>query len=286
MKIFHQNTIAIVYDFDKTLSPKDMQEFGIFDHIGADPATFWAEVKAVRQETRAEELLVYMRKMIDMAQQKGSGFTQEKLVSLGKDIKFFDGVETWFERVDEYVHELTGDDTVKVEHYIVSSGLRDMILGSRIADKFKRIYACEFMYEGGVPVWPARIVTDAAKTQYIFRINKGVLDPVDGTINDHMPEAERAVPFSNMMYIGDSDTDIPSMAVVMKNGGHSVAVYNPDKKINDEHMQKMAKLKDAGRIDFYCEADYSEGSKLETMIFKTLQVVASRIQLRRDIYEL
>lgn len=263
-----------------------MQEFGIFEHIGVEASTFWPEVKDERQETRAEELLIYMRKMIEMAQKKGSSFTQDKLRDFGKGIEFFDGVDTWFERVDDYVRELSGDNSVNVEHYIISSGLRDMIMGCGIADKFKRIYACEFMYEEGVPVWPARIVTDAAKTQYIFRINKGFLDPVDIKINEHTPEFERAIPFSNMMYVGDSDTDIPSMAVVMKNGGHSVAVYHPDKKDDHDHMEKMSNLKKAGRIDFYCAANYSEGSKLEIMIFKTLQVITTRIQLRRDIHDL
>lgn len=238
MSSFHQNKIAIVYDFDKTLSPKDMQEFGIFDHIGAQSSDFWADVKKVRDETKAEELLVYMKKMIFAARDEKSEFTQEKLISLGKDIEFFNGVETWFDRVNSYVSEIAGDTPIHVEHYIVSSGLRDMIKGSKIAEKFKRIYACEFMYEDGKPIWPARIVTDAAKTQYIFRINKGVLDPVEDGINDHMPESERAIPFSNLMYIGDSVTDIPSMAVVMKNGGHSVAVYDPLKADDQSHMNK------------------------------------------------
>lgn len=282
---FTQNKIAMVYDFDKTLSPKDMQAFGIFDHIKVDEAQFWADVKKERDESKAEELLVYMRKMIDLAKAQGSGFTQEKLRELGKQITFFDGVETWFERINEFVRVLTGGQ-VEVEHYIVSSGLRDMIKGCAINENFKRIYACEFIFEDGKPVWPARIVTDAAKTQYIFRINKGKLDPVDGKINEHMPEEMRAVPFSNMIYVGDSDTDIPSMAVVMKNGGHSVAVFHPDKRDDELHMDKMASLKEAKRIDFYCPADYSADSTLENMMFQTLNVIANRILLRKAIYDL
>jgi len=286
MSEFHQNKIAIVYDFDKTLSPKDMQEFGIFEHIGMKPQQFWDEVKAERDETKAEELLVYMRKMIHEAKKKDSNFTQEKLRSLGKEIEFFKGVLTWFDRVDAFIGTISGQENVQIEHYIISSGLRDMINGCEIAEKFKRIYACEFIYENGIPVWPARIVTDAAKTQYIFRINKGILNPVKGSINDHMPEMDRAVPFSNMMYIGDSDTDIPSMTVVMKNGGHSVAVFDPKKSDNVDHMEEMKRLKAAGRIDFFCPADYSKGSVLEKMVFQTLSVIANRILLRKNIFEL
>jgi len=286
MSEFHQNKIAIVYDFDKTLSPKDMQEFGIFEHIGMKPQQFWDEVKAERDETKAEELLVYMRKMIHEAKKKDSNFTQEKLRSLGKEIEFFKGVLTWFDRVDAFIGTISGQENVQIEHYIISSGLRDMINGCEIAKKFKRIYACEFIYENGIPVWPARIVTDAAKTQYIFRINKGILNPVKGSINDHMPEMDRAVPFSNMMYIGDSDTDIPSMTVVMKNGGHSVAVFDPKKSDNVDHMEEMKRLKAAGRIDFFCPADYSKGSVLEKMVFQTLSVIANRILLRKNIFEL
>lgn len=263
-----------------------MQEFGIFDHIGMTPQKFWGEVKAERDETKAEELLVYMRKMIREAKKTDSNFTQEKLISLGNDIEFFDGVSTWFDRIDAFIASVAGREKVQIEHYIISSGLRDMINGCAIAERFRQIYACEFIYEDGIPVWPARIVTDAAKTQYIFRINKGILNPVEGSINEHMPETDRAVPFSNMMYIGDSDTDIPSMTVVMKNGGHSVAVFDPDKGKDKGHMAKMKKLKDAGRIDFFCAADYSEGSVLEDMVFQTLNVIANRILLRKKIFEL
>lgn len=283
MTKFHQNKIAIVYDFDKTLSPKDMQEFGIFDFIGVSPTEFWKEVHDDRDCTKAEELLVYMRKMITRASKDGSEFTQDTLISLGSGIEFFEGVETWFDRVDAFVGEVSGEETIQIEHYIISSGLRDMIMGCSIANKFRKIYACEFIYEGGKPIWPARIVTDAAKTQYLFRINKGILDPIDRRINDHMAEADRAVPFSNLIYIGDSDTDIPSMTVVMKNGGHSIAVHDPIKAKDTAHMEKMEKLKSAKRIDFYSAANYSKGSELERMVFQTLRVIANRIVLRQAI---
>lgn len=287
MSDFKQDTIAIVYDFDKTLSPKDMQNYGVFDQLSTNPTDFWESVHKERDETQAEELLIYMKRMIDQAEKRGSAFTSAIFKEHGSTIDFFEGVDTWFDRINEFVHTLF-DGEVKLEHYVISSGLADMIRGCAIHDKFHKIYACEFIYENetGKPVWPARLVTDAAKTQYLFRINKGHLEPIDRGVNKHMPQDQRAIPFSNLMYIGDSDTDVPSMAVVMKNGGHSVAVYNPDLKEDEETQGRMKELKDAGRIDFYCEADYSQGSTLECLVLKTLQVIARRIILRKSISEL
>ena len=235
---FSQNKIALVYDFDKTLSPKDMQEYGVFGHIGMPAGDFWPQVHHERDETGAEELLVYMRKMIQAAHNKGEDFTKDKFHEHGAGIAFFPGVETWFDRVNQFVTTICPNEEIVVEHYIVSSGLSDMIAGCKIANSFKKIYACEFIYEHGVPVWPGRLVTDAAKTQYLFRINKGLLDPNDKGVNGHMPEFKRRIPFSNLMYFGDSETDIPSMNVTMKNGGHSVAVYGPEKKTTRLILQK------------------------------------------------
>lgn len=287
MPNFKQDKIAIVYDFDKTLSPKDMQNYGVFEQLSEDPQEFWSSVHNERDETQAEELLIYMKRMIDRAEKQGAAFTRETFESHGSAIDFFEGVETWFGRINNFVKELSCD-TVAVEHYVISSGLADMIRGCSIREEFKKIYACEFIYaeDTGKPVWPARLVTDAAKTQYLFRINKGHLEPTNRDVNKHMPQDQRAIPFSNLMYIGDSDTDVPSMAVVMKNGGHSVAVFNPDSKQDKKTQSRMKELKEAGRIDFYCEANYSQGSTLECLVLKTLQVIAHRIMLRKAISEL
>lgn len=283
---FHQNKIAIVYDFDKTLSPKDMQEYGVFGQIGVSGAEFWKEVHKERDETGGEELLVYMRKMIKAAGEKGDDFSLKKFHQHGRTIEFFNGVNTWFDRINSHVSQVCPQSSISVEHYIVSSGLGDMINACEISKYFEKIYACEFIYENGVPVWPGRLVTDAAKTQYLFRINKGILDPNDKDVNAHMEEAKRRVPFSNLIYIGDSDTDIPSMNVTMKNGGHSIAVFHPEKLKDREHMEKMKSLRAAKRVDFFCEADYGVGSALEGLMFNTLDVIAKRIALRQKIFEL
>jgi hypothetical protein len=280
-QVFNQNTIALVYDFDGTLSPEAMQHYGVLPSLGIEPSEFWTSVKAKRQESRSEELLVYMKEMIRLSDQKGVKLDRPQFFEHGKSIQFFEGVETWFDRIDEYVGSISKNDPVTVEHYIISAGLKEMIEGCSVAAKFKAIFACEFSYDQyGHPDWPSRVVSDTSKTQYLFRINKGVLD-VNESINSHMPLSQRRVPFDNMIYFGDGDTDVPSMAVMMANGGHAVAVHPPGKDV-----QKCLDLKKAKRIDYFCPADYREGSELDDLVKKTLSVIIARTALRHRIFEL
>lgn len=278
IKPFFQDTIALVYDFDGTLSPQAMQHYGVLPALGVAPDDFWAEVKELRKKERAEELLVYMKHMIDLADSQKVKLSKEDFAKHGETIEFFAGVEDWFPRINQYVADLVDGSDVNVEHYIVSSGLKEMIQGSKIAKHFKEIFACEFRYDQyGHPDWPSRIISDTSKTQYLFRINKGVLD-VNEHINSHMPREDRAVPYDNMIYFGDGDTDVPSMAVTMANGGHAVAVYKPG-----DDDSKCRKLREAGRIDYFCPADYSEGSMLDTFVKNTLRILTSRISLRQKV---
>lgn len=277
---FSQNTIALVYDFDGTLSPEAMQHYGVLPSLNIDPPAFWADVKKKRTNEEAEELLVYMREMINIADQKGVKLDRAVFSDHGSKIQFFEGVTEWFDRINEFVSTISGGD-VQCEHYIISSGLKEMIDGCKIAKEFRSIFACEFSYDHyGHPSWPARVISDTSKTQYLFRINKGVLD-LNQSINSHTPLNERPIPFDNMIYFGDGDTDVPSMAVVMQNGGHAVAVHQPG-----EDNQKCQALRQAKRIDFFCEADYRDGSKLDDMVKKTLRVIANRIVLRQSIHNL
>lgn len=277
--IFSQNIIAMVYDFDGTLSPEAMQHYGVLPALDVLPKDFWADVKSRRRQLNAEELLVYMHRMIEIADQRGVKLDRPSFNAHGGDISFFEGVDGWFDRINHFVSEVSSGD-VLVEHYIISSGLKEMIEGCSIADKFKEIFACEFIYDAyGHPIWPARVISDTSKTQYLFRINKGVLD-VNESINSHMPMRDRRIPFDNMLYFGDGDTDVPSMAVMMSNGGHAIAVHKPG-----EDDAKCRSLREAGRIDFFCEADYREGSILDRMVKNTIQILVSRIQLRQKIVE-
>lgn len=278
---FQQNTVALVYDFDGTLSPEAMQHYGVLPELGIKPSEFWANVKAKRVEDSAEELLVYMREMIALAAFKKVKLGKSDFAKHGGNIEFFDGVTDWFGRINDFVRGLAGDADIQVEHYIISAGLKEMIEGCDIASEFKAIFACEFLYdEYGHPSWPARIISDTSKTQYLFRINKGVLD-VNDSINSHMPAEERRIPFDNMIYFGDGETDVPSMAVVMGNGGHAVAVYPTGQDSN-----KCQDLRTAKRIDYFCEADYRDGSELDRLVKDTLRVIVSRIALRMRIHDL
>ncbi|SFR56194.1 HAD family hydrolase [Litoreibacter janthinus] len=278
---FEQNIVALVYDFDGTLSPEAMQHYGVLPSLELTPEEFWGKVKSERKENRSEELLVYMREMINLADHKKVKLDRKTFQDHGATVKFFEGVTTWFDRINKFTSEISEGSEIKVEHYIISSGLKEMIEGCAIADQFKEIFACEFSYDQyGHPDWPSRVISDTSKTQYLFRINKGVLD-VNESINSHMPNEQRRIPFDNMIYFGDGDTDVPSMAVMMGNGGHAVAVHSPN-----ENSEKCLDLKKAKRIDYYCPADYSEGSELDRLVKATLRVIVSRIALRQEIFEL
>lgn len=186
-------------------------------------------------------------------------FTKETLHKDGGKVQLFPGVETWFDRVNEYGKR----NGVIVEHYIISSGLKEMIEGTKVATKFKKIYASSFYFdEDGVAVWPAQVVNYTNKTQFLFRIEKGVLDINDQAVNSHFEPNQYRVPFRNMVYIGDSDTDIPCMKLVNINGGHSIGVYNSETK----DKTKVFRMLDENRIKYFAPADYTEGSKLEHLV--------------------
>lgn len=255
--------IAICYDFDGTLSPGNMQEYGFFD--GLEPKerkTFWAESKQMAKDNHADGILMYMNLMLRKAERdKRLKTTKSAFHAYGKNIELYQGVDTWFRRIDSY-GKLSG---VKIEHYIVSSGLKEMIEGTKIARCFTAIYACSFLYDNNdVAVWPALAINYTTKTQFLFRINKGIKDVSDdGAINKYTPPAERPVPFSRMLYIGDGETDIPCMKLVKEQGGYSIAVYDPKKPAKKRVSEN---LKHENRVNFCIPADYSEGSKMETMV--------------------
>lgn len=254
--------LAICYDFDKTLSPTDMQAQGFIQSIGYDVENFWKESNKLASDNEMDQNLVWMFMM-----SKGSHgkfiFNKDTLKEFGSKVELFPGVKTWFERINKYGEE----HGVEVEHYIISSGLKEMIEGTLIADKFKKIYASSFYYDSdGVAIWPAQVVNYTDKTQFLFRIEKGVLDVNDQQVNTFFKQNELRVPFRNMVYIGDSDTDIPCMKLVNTNGGHSIGVYNSE--TNDK--SKVFKMLSENRIKYFAPADYSENSKLEQLILKII----------------
>lgn len=253
--------VAMIYDFDKTLCTKDMQEYGFIDSLGMSPEAFWGETKQLTDEQEMDSILAYMYKMVEKAKEKHVPITREVFHNLGEHVEYFDGVLSWFERINK-IGEQMG---VEVEHYIVSSGIKEIIEGTQIAGHFKKIYACEFMYDkSGTIQWPKMAINYTAKMQFIFRINKGVLT-IDtksaAELNRFTPEDKRRVPFRNMIYIGDGLTDVPSMKVVKTNGGQSIAVYDPEKG-----KSAAAELLSADRVNFIAPADYREGGELETVV--------------------
>lgn len=252
--------LAICYDFDKTLSPDDMQAQGYIQSVGYDVQKFWDESNDLAKANDMDNNLAYMWKMVQESEGR-MVFNKEKLAEYGARVKLFDGVEDWFERIRAYGKTRN----VIVEHYIISSGLKEMIEGTKMAraGAFEKIYASSFYFnDRGVAKWPAQVINYTSKTQFLFRIEKGVLDINDPGVNAYFSPEEIRVPFRNMVYIGDSDTAIPCMKLVNTYGGHSIGVYDPA----TQNKKKVYKMMHDKRIRYYAPADYTERSELDLLV--------------------
>ena len=263
--------VAILYDFDSTLSVSDMQNFGLIPAMGMTPAEFWGATTRFTEETGCEKILSYLYMEMKIAKEKGIKLTRKWLREQGKNIQFFPGVTSWFQRINDYGKE----HGVRVEHYLVSSGNKEIVEGCEIAKEFKVMYGCEFIFDKqtGEAIWPKLAINYTQKTQYFFRISKGVYDANDDIgVNEKKPD--RRIPYSNMVYIGDGMTDIPSMIIVKNNGGKSIAVYPEGKE------DKVQDLYSDGRVNYVCAANYKEGSNLEKVMKLIIQGVQINDQLR------
>ena len=259
--------IAIMYDFDKTLSTKDMQNYGFIPNLGLTPQEFWGETEEVCNKHNMDKILGYMYVMVSKCKEKGIKLTKEYLKSLGKGVELFKGVETWFDRINRYAEALG----LRIEHYIISSGTKEIIEGTTIAKEFKRIYGCEFMYnEDKVAIWPKISVNYTNKTQYVYRISKGALEESEEEkLNSATTEENRRVAYENMIYIGDGMTDIPCMKVVKSRGGKAIAIYQPGQK------EKVQNLVRDNRINYVCPGDYRENSRVEKIVKLILDHMAA-----------
>ena len=258
--------VAFLYDFDKTLCTTDMEDYAFIPSLGMTPREFWSVANGFGHANRMDGILAYMYTMIQESEKRRLPFTRESLREMGRDIVLFPGVQEWFGRINAF-----GDSQgVQVEHYIISSGLREIIEGSSISGEFKEIYASEFYYdETGRPVWPKLAVNFTAKTQFVYRINKGVLDVSDDkTLNDSMPDDSKRVPFTNMVYMGDGLSDVPCMKMMRAYGGQAIAVYQESNRMGVEDL--LAK----GRVDFIFPADYSEGTALDQTVKNIIRKMA------------
>lgn len=270
--------LAICYDFDKTLSPDDMQAQGYIQSVGYDVADFWKESNGLAEDNDMDQNLAYMYLMVEKARGRFP-FTKDTLAEYGSRVRLYPGVEGWFERIRAYGRERG----VSVEHYIISSGLKEMIEGTSVAKNgaFEKIFASSFYYdENGVAKWPAQVVNYTGKTQFLFRIQKGVLDINDPRVNDHFAPDELRVPFRNMVYIGDSDTDVPCMKLVNSYGGHSIGVFDADSR----DKTKVYKMMRDNRIKYYTPADYSEGGELDVLLRSIIDRTAANEALESAHY--
>ena len=273
-----QNTIAIIYDFDGTLTPKTMQEYTLLPKLGVKSKSFWDEISQEVSKTGAETMMVYMRQLLDHAKNKNIRISKDEFLKMGRDIKYYSGVEKWFSNINSYIKKISKND-VNIKHYIISAGHAEILEGISIKKYIKKIFASEYYYRRKVAVFPKIVVTDTTKTQFIFRINKGK-EKLSQSINEHMPETDRPIPFDNIIYIGDGMTDVPSMALIKKSGGHSIAVF---KKNNKEQIKISKNLYKAQRVDFIAPANYNQNYPLFNKTCLLLDFMVAKIRYNLQI---
>ena len=258
--------VAVLYDFDKTLCTKDMEEYSLIPSLGYDdPKEFWAEVTELSKVNKMDPISAYLYLLQRKYKEQGRPLKRSDFEDLGKEIVLYPGVDTWFQRVNEYGRQ----HDLEVEHYIISSGMSEIIEGTSIANEFRKIYSCQYYYdEKGIAQWPAVLVNYTTKTQYIFRINKQVLDENDEKgLNDYLDPKNRPIPFERMIYIADGLTDVPCMRLVKLYGGKSIAVYNSKSKRAKDTAEKL--IRD-GRANYMTNADYQPGGDMEHLMHMIL----------------
>lgn len=272
-----KNIIAIMYDFDKTLCTRDMQEYTFIPNLGIEASDFWKEANILRENNKMDQVLTYMYLMFKKTVDNNRSLKRDYLNEMGKNVELFPGVLEWFDRINEYGKSLG----VEIEHYIISSGLKEIIEGSKIGDKFKQIYASEFFYnEDGNAMWPKLAVNYTNKTQFLIRINKGILDISDDNgLNDKMLENDRRISTSNMIYIGDGYTDVPCMKLTKEHGGVSIAVYT------NKTCNMAKKLLNDGRINYMIKSDYREGTEMDEIVKKTIKSMVINTELKNITYK-
>lgn len=267
--------MAICYDFDKTLSPDDMQSFTLIPSFGIDKEVFWRETGELARANLMDNHLAWMFKLIQYSRFKGKSLKKEYFNKIGSEVVLYKGVETWFQKTREYA-ERKG---IELEHYIISSGLKEIIEGSAIAPEITRIYASSYLYDAdGIAEWPAQAINYTNKTQYIFRIAKGFMEEYDERVNNSMPDEQLRIPYENIVYIGDSETDIPCMRLVKTRGGYSIGVFDPDK----DNRTRVYQLYKDGRLNFYAPADYSTRGLLMKYIRQIIDEVAARESMKTE----
>lgn len=271
-KMAKKTKVALIYDFDGTLSTTDMQDYALIPEFGMTPVDFWAEANKWGVDHCADQITGSMFYVVKKAQDLGISLTKETFAQAGKNIEYFDGVEHWFERINYYGWKLD----LEIEHYIISAGYEEILQGCKIFKHFKNVFSCSFAFnEEGHPIWPARIVNYSTKTQYLSKINKGLGKLEDRAVNEFMADEKRPIPFTRMIYFGDGSTDIPSMKLTKERNGNAIAVYNPKGK---DHNVALKLLRD-GRVNFALPADYRENRAID----KVVKTILNKIATERDL---
>ena len=273
-----QNTIALVYDFDGTLIPKTMQDYTIIPRLKLRSEKFWSDIMEEAEATDGEVMMIYMRQLITRANSMNIKITKNEFKMMASKIKYFKGVLTWFDNINKYLKH--NHKRIKVAHYVISAGHHEILESTAIRKKLKNVFGSQYYFnEQGHATFPKVVVTDTAKTQFLFRINKGK-EKVSDSINSHMPEGLRPIPFENMIYIGDGLTDVPSMALIKKQNGHSVSVYPKGSKKQKKVSNDLLAAK---RVDFIAEANYARNSILFKRICLIIDMISARIKYRNEV---
>jgi hypothetical protein len=267
--------MAVCYDFDKTLSPNDMQSFTLIPSLEMDVSKFWKQSNDLACSNLMDNNLAWMFQLITLSKAKRKSIKREYFNNVGQSVPLYHGVVEWFARINKYAAK----KGIEVEHYIISSGLKEIIEGSKIASEFKRIYASSYLYStDGIAEWPAQAINYTNKTQYIFRIAKGFFEEYDERVNDSMKDEDLHIPYENFVYIGDSATDIPCMRLVKSKGGYSIGVYDPEKNKREKVYQLFAD----GRLSFYTAADYSSKGELMKYMKNIIDEIAAKEEIRTE----
>jgi phosphoserine phosphatase len=273
-----QNTIALVYDFDGTLTPKTMQEYTIIPRLKLNSNKFWADILNEANATDGEIMMIYMRQLISHAESVGIKITKDEFTFMADKIKYFSGVKDWFKNINDYIKK--NHKNIKIAHYVISAGHHEILEATSIRNNLTNVFGSQYYFDKhGNATFPKIVVTDTTKTQFLFRINKGK-EKFSESINSHMPEDSRPIPFENMIYIGDGLTDVPSMALIKKQNGHAISVY-PKKSTQQKKVSND--LLSANRVDFIAEADYRKNSPLYKKMCLLIDMISARIKYENAV---
>ena len=273
-----QNTVALVYDFDGTLTPKTMQEYTIIPRLKLDSNKFWSEILNEAKATDGEVMMIYMRQLINHAESMNVKITKEEFTFMADKIKYFSGVNNWFKNINHYTKN--NHKNIKLAHYVISAGHHEILEATSIRNELTNVFGSQYYFDKyGNATFPKIVVTDTTKTQFLFRINKGK-EKFSESINSHMPEEYRPIPFENMIYIGDGLTDVPSMALIKKQNGHAISVFPK----NSSRQKKVSKeLLSAKRVDFIAEANYDKNSILYRRMCLLIDMISARIKYTNEV---